>query len=170
MKGSKYNDETRERVLTLVAGGMSASAAGRAVGVPRSTAVYWASQAEEDDEDYRAARALERKKLVKRCMGIVDKSIRTIDRQMTETLNGRQDVVNGLKVLRKMASAGMIGMTDQEIENLKKAAAAVTDVSMKEIAGVMRDVYHQQIALEGDSSAETGVQIAFADDMEDVAG
>ena len=53
---SKYDTEVKERVLALWASGINARKVSKTVGVPYSTVLDWIHTAQEEDEDFLAAR------------------------------------------------------------------------------------------------------------------
>ena len=128
MKNSKYPDEVREQLLALVAGGTNVNQAAKQMGVPDSTAYYWVSRAEEDDEDYIAARHAAKKKVVEKAWGCVEKGVDAIDRQLTAAQLENYQLQT---VLSKIVSNGTIDEEDR---------AALVDI-VKNFQGVgLRDL------------------------------
>lgn len=111
MKNSKYPDEVREQLLALVAGGTNVNQAAKQLGVPDSTAYYWVSRAEEDDEDYIAARHAAKKKVVEKAWGCVEKGVDAIDRQLTAAQLENYQLQT---VLSKIVANGTIDEVDRE--------------------------------------------------------
>ena len=64
MVGSKYKDSDREEALAMLATGMKVSEVSRIKGIPKQTISNWKCRAEEEDEDFRAQREMEKRKVV----------------------------------------------------------------------------------------------------------
>lgn len=171
MKGSKYTDEQRERALALIASGLTATATAKQMGIPKSTVCHWYNTAEEDDEDFRAARTEERRKLVKRCNNIVTKSIGAIDRKVMDAAKETKTMSEGLRIIAKAAKDGVIALDESEVKLLRSAMLDYTGVGMRDLAAVVKAIDEKTERLENQISggANDGVQVEFAEATEDFA-
>lgn len=169
MKGSKYTEEQREQAIALIASGLSATAAGRKLNIPKSTVSHWWNTQSQDDEDVIAARTEARRASIKKCGRIVDKALGAIDRKVTAAAHECKAVTDGMAVLRKAAALGVIGLTEEEVTSLRKVVADYTGVGLREMSATMGDICKMQEALErqiegGDTAGS--VQVTFSGDSE----
>lgn len=171
MKGSKYTDEQRERALALIASGLTATAAAKQMGIPKSTVCHWYNTAEEDDEDFRAFRTEERRRLVKRCNKIVTNSIGAIDRKVMDAARGTKLMNEGLRVIEQAAEFGAIALKETDVALLKSAYTHYTGVGLRDLAATLKAIDEKTERLENQISggANDGVQVEFAEATEDFA-
>lgn len=172
MTGSKYSDEQREQFRALLLTGMSASAAAREMGLPVSTACCWAQRMEDESDDYAHERELEKRKLVRKCMKVYGDSIAVMEQRIAAAAADQQRIEDGLKVIRKAARDGMIGLAVEDVEMIKKLIGGYTGIKLRDLAATVKAMGEEQEKLEGslgmgDSGA---VQISFADGIGDLAG
>lgn len=167
-QGSKYDPITKEQALALIASGLTITKAAAQLGIPKSTvADWWHSQGE--DEDALAARREARRASILRCGKIVDKALGVLDRKVTAAGKESREVDEGLRVIRKAASDGMISMSEDEVDALCKIVREYTGVGLRELSGVVKDIAGQQAALEKqlldapDAAPEVHVQLTLVD-------
>lgn len=169
-RGSKYDQKFKEEALALVASGVSITNAAFRLGIPKSTLSDWVNTQYEGDEDGVAARREVRRAQIRRCNRIVDKTLRAVEIKADAAAGEGRAVKNGLKVLEKAAEQGVIGLTEAEVASLKNIVKDYTGVTMRELAGTMKDVAARQDVLEqGLGKGDGSVQIGFDDGMEDLA-
>lgn len=164
-RGSKYDQKFKEEALALVASGVSITNAAFRLGIPKSTLSDWVNTQYEGDEDGAAARREVRRAQIRRCNRIVDKTLRAVEIKADAAAGEGRAVKNGLKVLEKAAADGVIGLTEAEVASLKNIVKDYTGVTMRELAGTMKDVAARQDVLEqglGEGAgADSGMQIEF---------
>lgn len=165
MKQAKYPDEVREQVLALVASGLTALQAARQVGVPVSTAYFWVNRANEDDEDFQAARAVERQKMVEKTWSAASKGVDAIEKQMTDVQLEREQLQF---VLRKIVADGRLD------EETRAAVCDIvqnyTGVGLRDLTSATKTMYelNRDLKQAQDSSGQT-VMVEF-EDAEEYAG
>ena len=84
--GSKYEPEVKERVLALYASGMTALKVAKQVGVPYSTALDWIHTAQDEDEDFVAARREAKRRAINKAWQSVQLGINAINRQVANEI------------------------------------------------------------------------------------
>ena len=168
-QGSKYDPITKERALALIASGLSITKAAKQMGIPKSTVADWWHSQGDADEDAIAARREARRASILKCGKIVDKGLSTLERRITAAGRECKDVDEGLKVLRKAAKDGVIGLSEDEIKSLQKIVQDYTGVGLRELSGTVKDIAQQQAALETqmldapDAAPELHVQLTLVD-------
>lgn len=171
-QGSKYDPITKERALALIASGLSITRAAKQMGIPKSTVADWWHSQGDADEDAIAARREARRASILKCGRIVDKALTTLDRKISAAGRECRDVDEGLKVLRKAAKDGVIGLSEDEIKSLQKIVQDYTGVGLRELSGTVKDIAQQQAALETqlldapDAAPELHVQLTLVDPSE----
>lgn len=169
MVGSKYTDEQRQRFAALLASGLSASAAGKELSIPKSTACAWAQRLIEESDDYAAERELEVRRMVKRCFKIARGSLGAIDKQVTAAAADGKRISEGLKVLSKLAKVkkdekesadDVVQLTDKDIMLLREIINNYTGVGLRDLAATIKAVDEKQARLESqlrqqDEAAQT---------------
>lgn len=157
MIGSKYTDEQRQQFAALLASGLSASAAGKELGIPKSTACAWAQRLIEESDDYAAERELEVRRMVKRCFKIARGSLGAIDKQVTAAAADGKRISEGLKVLSKLAKVkkdekesadDVVQLTDKDIMLLREIINNYTGVGLRDLAATIKAVDEKQARLE----------------------
>lgn len=148
MVGSKYTDEQRQQFAALLASGLSASAAGKELGIPKSTACAWAQRLIEESDDYAAERELEVRRMVKRCMKIARGSLSAIDKQVTAAAADSKRIAAGLKVLTKAEKDGMVSLTAVDVKLLREIIDNYTGVGLRDLAVTIKAVDEKQARLE----------------------
>lgn len=149
MVGSKYKDETREQALAMLATGMRVTKVAEITGIPKQTISNWKCRAEEDDEDFRAARELEKRKVVETAFGIFQDALKLVGGQVKAAKKSQQDVE---KICQAILVSGADGET---IELMQKIVREHYAMSTKDVVGVMNAVYDRGEAVRR-SMAETG--------------
>lgn len=168
-QGSKYDPITKEQALALIASGLSITKAAKQMGIPKSTVADWWHSQGDADEDAIAARREARRASILKCGKIVDKGLSTLERRITAAGRECKDVDEGLKVLRKAAKDGVIGLSEDEIKSLQKIVQDYTGVGLRELSGTVKDIAQQQAALETqmldapDAAPELHVQLTLVD-------
>lgn len=157
MQGSKYSDEQREQARALLAGGMTVTATARAMRIPKQTISFWKAKLDEGDEDFKAARTEEKRRLVKRCYGIVQKSLTALDKRVGAALLETRDID---KVVLAIMTSGEIDAATAK--RMVEIVREYTGTSMSELARVMGVVFDRQTALDA-SMDESGGQVILAD-------
>lgn len=153
MVGSKYTDEQRQQFAALLVSGLSASAAGAQLGIPKSTACAWAQRLIEESDDYAAERELEVRKMVKRCMKIARGSLGAIDKQVSAAAADGKRISEGLKVLAKAEKDGMVALTAGDIKLLREIIDNYTGVGLRDLAATIKAVDEKQARLEATLAA-----------------
>ena len=148
MIGSKYTDEQRQQFAALLASGLSASAAGKELGIPKSTACAWAQRLIEESDDYAAERELEVRRMVKRCFKIARGSLGAIDKQVAAAAADGKRISAGLKVLAKAEKDGMVALTAEDIKQLREIIENYTGVGLRDLAATIKAVDEKQVRLE----------------------
>lgn len=148
MVGSKYTDEQRQRFAALLASGLSASAAGKELGIPKSTACAWAQRLIDESDDYAAERELEVRRMVKRCMKIARGSLGAIDKQVAAAAADGKRISAGLRVLYKAEKDGMVALTAEDIKQLREIIDNYTGVGLRDLAVTIKAVDEKQARLE----------------------
>lgn len=148
MIGSKYTDEQRQQFAALLASGLSASAAGKELGIPKSTACAWAQRLIEESDDYAAEREMEVRRMVKRCFKIARGSLGAIDKQVTAAAADGKSISAGLKVLAKAEKDGMVALTAEDIKQLREIIENYTGVGLRDLSATMKAVDEKQARLE----------------------
>lgn len=168
-QGSKYDGHTKEQAIALIASGVSITNAAKQMGIPKSTVADWWHSQGDADEDAIAARREARRASILKCGKIVDKALTTLDRKITAAGRECRDVDEGLKVLRKAAKDGVIGLSEDEVKSLQKIVQDYTGVGLRELSGAVKDIAQQQAALETqlldapDAAPELHVQLTLVD-------
>ena len=157
MIGSKYTDEQRQQFAALLASGLSASAAGKELGIPKSTACAWAQRLIEESDDYAAEREMEVRRMVKRCFKIARGSLGAIDKQVTAAAADGKRISAGLKVLAKAEKDGMVALTADDIKQLREIIENYNGVGLRDLSATMKAVDEKQARLEK-TLAETSPQ------------
>lgn len=178
MIGSKYTDEQRQQFAALLASGLSASAAGKELGIPKSTACAWAQRLIEESDDYAAERELEVRRMVKRCFKIARGSLGAIDKQVTAAAADGKRISEGLKMLSKLAKAkkdekksadDVVQLTDKDIMLLREIINNYTGVGLRDLAATIKAVDEKQARLESqlrqvdDSAQDLNVKLTLVD-------
>lgn len=148
MIGSKYTDEQRQQFAALLASGLSASAAGKELGIPKSTACAWAQRLIEESDDYAAERELEVRRMVKRCFKIARGSLGAIDKQVAAAAADGKRISAGLKVLAKAEKDGMVALTAEDIKQLREIIDNYTGIGLRDLAATIKAVDEKQARLE----------------------
>lgn len=171
-QGSKYDGHTKEQAIALIASGVSITNTAKQMGIPKSTVADWWHSQGDADEDAIAARREARRASILKCGKIVDKGLQTLERRITAAGRECKDVDEGLKVLRKAAKDGVIGLSEDEIKSLQKIVQDYTGVGLRELSGTVKDIAQQQAALETqlldapDAAPELHVQLTLVDPTE----
>ncbi len=165
MTGSRYTDEQRETALAMLAAGRTQAETARKLGIPKTTVCFWYHNRMKDDEDMIAARSEARRETARRCGKIVDRSLGAIGRRVADADSEYKTMREGLRVIARAAKDGYLGLSEDDVETLKKAVRGYTGVGLRELSGAMKDVFSLQSSLEEDAGtdADAGVQVTFTD-------
>lgn len=163
MARGKYDDATREQALAMCAKkGMTAAKVAKEMGIPRATVYNWVHTAEEQDEDFVAARREARRKLVKKAMGIVDDGLTAVGRQVRSAAEDRS------RIDRLIAAVGADPYLDDDTRaSIRTIVRDYAGVSMGDLtravkeAGAMESKFMDEL-LGKDGGPQT-IQISFAD-------
>lgn len=161
MMGSKYDPEIKERVLALYASGVNARKAAKQVGVPYSTALDWIHTAQEDDEDFVAARREAKRRAINTAWNSVQTGINAINRQVKAANRSRAEID---KVITKVLKRGDLEEADHEL--LMNIIKNYADVGIRDLTSATKAMFEMQDALESRlTGAESGqmVMIEFGD-------
>lgn len=159
--GSKYDPEIKERVLALYASGVTALKASKEVGVPYSTALDWIHTAQEDDEDFVAARREAKRRAINKAWGTVQAGINAINLQVKAANRSRAEID---KVITKVLKRGDLEEADREL--LMHIVENYHDVGIRDLTSATKAMFEMQDALESRlTGAGSGqmVMIEFGD-------
>ena len=174
-KGSKYDAVTKEQALALIASGLSITKAAKQLELPKSTVADWWHTQNDADEDIVAARREARRASIMRCNKIVDKGLKVLERRITDAGAEAKDVREGLRVLKKAAKDGVIGLTPEELKGLQEMVRDYCGVGLRELSGTVKDIAGQQLALEQqlldapDAQPELSVRLTLVDPAAEAA-
>ena len=166
MVGSKYKDATREQALAMLAGGMKVGDVARIMKIPKQTISNWKCRAEEDDEDFRAAREMEKRKVVETAFGIFQDALKLVGGQVKAAKKSQADVD---KICRAILASGADENTVKMMEKIVREHYAM---STKDVVGVMNAVFDRGEAVRR-SMAEAGdgqTMLVEFGDAEEFAG
>ena len=173
MQGSYYSDETRQQFAALMLTGLTASAAGKQLGIPRATACAWAQRLRDESDEYAAERELEKRKMVRKCMKIVRNTMGAIDRQVSAACRNRQQLEQGLDAIARAAGAGSIDLSESEVLKLRNIVNDYTGIGVRDLTAVLKSVDEKQARLESqlgvrneESAPEIHVQLTLVDPAE----
>ena len=147
-RGSKYDARTKEQALALIASGVSITNAAKQLQIPKSTVADWWNTQGDADEDAVAARREARRASILKCGKIVDKALAALDKRVAAAGREARDMDEGLKVLKKAAKDGVIGLSEDEVKSLQKIVQDYTGIGLRELSGTVKDIAQQQAALE----------------------
>lgn len=173
MMGSKYDEETREKAIALVASGKSYMQVSKIIGVPKSTVADWYNRRMEDDEDFLAARAEARRASIKKCGKIIDRAMNAIDLKVSAASRETKLVREGIEVLRRAARDGYVSMTEDDVKKIREIIGEYTGVGLRDLSTTLKDIAAHQDKLERDvmgGDAVSAVQVTLDGDAEDFAG
>nr|WP_300129917.1 helix-turn-helix domain-containing protein [uncultured Butyricicoccus sp.] len=164
---SKYDTEVKERVLALWASGINARKVSKTVGVPYSTVLDWIHTAQEEDEDFLAARREAKRRAVHRAWDSVQNGINAINKQVKAANRSRAEID---KVINKIAKRG--DLTEDDRQALVHIIRNYTDIGIRELTNATKVMFELQDALETRLTDGTGTQMVMIefDDAEDYAG
>ena len=168
-QGSKYDAAFKEQAIALVASGVSITNAAVRLRIPKSTLADWVHTQWDADEDAVSARRETRRASIRKCGRIVDKALGALDRKVTAAGRECRDVDEGLKVLRKAARDGVIGLEAKDVQRLQEIIADYSGVGLRELSGTLREVAARQEALEAqlldapDAAPELHVKLTLGD-------
>ena len=174
-RGSKYDARTKEQALALIASGVSITNAARQLQIPKSTVVDWWNTQGDADEDAIAARREARRASILKCGKIVDKALAALDKRVAAAGREARDMDEGLKVLKKAAKDGVIGLSEDEVKSLQKIVQDYTGIGLRELSGTVKDIAQQQLTLEQqlldapDAAPALHVQLTLVDPAGDGA-
>ena len=174
-RGSKYDARTKEQALALIASGVSITNAARQLQIPKSTVADWWNTQGDADEDAVAARREARRASILKCGKIVDKALAALDKRVAAAGREARDMDEGLKVLKKAAKDGVIGLSEDEVKSLQKIVQDYTGIGLRELSGTVKDIAQQQLTLEQqlldapDAAPELHVQLTLVDPAGDGA-
>ena len=111
MRGKKYNGETKEKALAMVAVSNSISAVAQELGIPRSTLTSWIAEHEEAAAENGTAsiaelRRKQKEHFVNDAWSNIRKSLSLIEERLDKALNAPEDPNNeiSLRCLRSIPS------------------------------------------------------------------
>lgn len=141
MVGSKYNDSQREQALAMLANGMTVTKVAGIMGIPKQTISNWKCRAEEDDEDFRAARELEKRRIVKQAYGIFKSAMTLTGKQVQAAKKSRAEV-------DELCDRILCSGADEEIvKAMQKIVREHYGLSARDTVAVMNAVYERGEAL-----------------------
>ena len=132
-RGSKYDARTKEQALALIASGVSITNAAKQLQIPKSTVADWWNTQGDADEDAVAARREARRASILKCGKIVDKALAALDKRVAAAGREARDMDEGLKVLKKAAKDGVIGLSEDEVKSLQKIVQDYTGIGLREL-------------------------------------
>lgn len=168
-QGSKYNPETKEKALALIASGLSITKAAAQMGIPKSTVADWWNTQNEGDEDSIAARREARRISIMKCGKIVDTALAVLQKKVKAAGNECKNMDYVLDVLSDKAKDNEIELTKQEVESLRKIIKDYTGTGVRELSSVVKDISQQQFSMEQqmldapDAAPELNVQLTLID-------
>ena len=174
-KGSKYDREIKEKAVALISSGLSITKTAKQLNVPKSTVADWWHTQDDADEDIVAARREARRASIMRCNKIIDKGLRVLEQRITDAGTEAKDVREGLRVLKKAAKDGVIGLTPEELKGLQEMVRDYCGVGLRELSGTVKDIAGQQLALEQqlmdapDAQPELSVRLTLVDPAAEAA-
>lgn len=168
MRGSKYDDETRERALAMCASPkMTAAKVAKAMGIPRATVYDWQRSAQESDPDFQAVRRNKIRSMMDRAYAVIGRSMDGLDAQSKALKLEKKEID---RVLLKILADGEL---DEETrKKMVQIVQEYTGTSMTEVVRVAKDTLAIFENLERKLSGEDAdnvIQISFAESsMEDL--
>lgn len=154
--GSKYEPEVKERVLALYASGMTALKVAKQVGVPYSTALDWIHTAQDEDEDFVAARREAKRRAINKAWQSVQLGINAINRQVKAANRSRADID---KVITKIVKRGDLSEEDRKL--LVEIIHNYADVGIRDLTGATKAMFEMQDALENRLNGGDGGQLVM---------
>lgn len=152
MVGSKYNDSVREEALAMLATGMSVSEVARIKNIPKQTISNWKCRAEEDDEDFRAKRDLEKRKVIEQAWKICKDAYGIVGNQVKAAKKSRAEV-------DKICTAILLSGADEgTVKAMERIVREHYGMSTKDVLGVLNVMTEQGENLRRSMSETEGGQ------------
>ena len=158
MRGKRYDNEVKEKALTLIITDANISDISKELSIPRQTLVDWKAQAliSEDNDQLKELRKQKKEDFVNKAWVILEKALRLADRRISTALNQEEQLAALIDELQ----------LDKEINELTKQSI-VTKLrtlqiqSVRDLSTLISTMYDKQALASGDETERLGVNLTF---------